>query len=69
LALTDRAGRWVTVQVGCNGRAVNDVILELCCDWHTVIDAKIAYGTEYEEQYRPTNPPTTDAIGDVLAIE
>jgi transposase len=26
LALTDRAGRWVTVQVGRNGRAVNDVV-------------------------------------------
>jgi len=45
LALTDRAGRWVTVQVGRNGRSVNEVAVELGCDWHTINDAVIAYGT------------------------
>ncbi len=45
LALTDRAGRWVTAQVGRNGRTVNEVSVELGCDWHTVNDAVIAYGT------------------------
>lgn len=44
-ALTDRAGRWVTRQVGRHGRAVSDVAAELGCDWHTVNDAVIAYGT------------------------
>jgi transposase len=45
LALTDRAGRWVTEQVGRWGRTVNEVAVELGCDWHTVNDAVIAYGT------------------------
>ena len=42
--LTDRAGRWATVQVGRFGRAVNDVAAELGCDWHTINDAVVAYG-------------------------
>jgi hypothetical protein len=41
--LTDRAARWVTVQVGRSGRAVSDVAGELGCDWHTVNDAVVAY--------------------------
>ena len=45
LALTDRAGRWVTEQVGRRGRTVNEIAVELGCDWHTVNDAVIAYGT------------------------
>lgn len=43
-ALTDRAGRWVTRQVGKLGRSVNEVATELGCDWHTVNDAVVAYG-------------------------
>jgi len=42
LALTDRAGRWVTDQVGRCGRTVNDVATELSCHWHTVNDTVIA---------------------------
>jgi transposase len=42
LALTDRAGRWVTEQVGRWGRTVNEVAVELGCDWHTINDAVIA---------------------------
>jgi transposase len=45
LVMTDRAGRWVTEQVGRHGRTVNEVALELGCDWHTVNDTVIAYGT------------------------
>ncbi|MDQ1395319.1 MAG: transposase [Acidimicrobiaceae bacterium] len=45
LALTDRAGRWATEQVGRNGRTVNEVAVELGCDWHTINDTVIAYGT------------------------
>jgi transposase len=44
LALTDRAGRWATYQVGENGRPVSDLAQELGCDWHTVNDAVRAYG-------------------------
>ena len=35
--MTDRAGRWVTEQVGRNGRSVSEVARELDCDWHTVV--------------------------------
>lgn len=42
--MTDRAGRWATVQVGRLGRAVSDVAAELGCDSHTVNDAVVAYG-------------------------
>ncbi len=44
LSVTDRAGRWATVQVGRRGRAVSDVADELGADWHAVNDAVIAYG-------------------------
>ena len=43
-ALTDRAGRWVTLQVGGNGRSVAEVADKLGCAWHTVNTAVIAYG-------------------------
>jgi transposase len=45
LRLTDRAGRWATFQVGRHGRTVSEVAADLGCDWHTVNDAVIAYGT------------------------
>ena len=45
LALTDRAGRWVTEQVGRLGRTVAELAEELGCDWHPVNDTVIAYGT------------------------
>ena len=38
LSMTDRAGRWVTFQVGRLGRTVAEVARELGCDWHTVND-------------------------------
>jgi transposase len=45
LVLTDRAGRWVTEQVGRHGRTVSEVAADLGCDWHTVNAAVLAYGT------------------------
>ena len=68
LALTDRAGRWVTVQVGRNGRAVNDVALELCCDWHTVNDAVIAYGTVLVEDPEWIGEPTALGLDETLFV-
>jgi transposase len=44
LAMTDRAGRWITKQVGRCARSVNEVATELGCDWHTVNDAVVSYG-------------------------
>ena len=46
LALTDRAGRWATEQVGRRGRTVSEVATELGCDWHTLNDTVIAYGAQ-----------------------
>lgn len=44
LSVTDRAGRWATLQVGRGGRAVSDVARELGADWHAINDAVLAYG-------------------------
>ena len=49
MGLTDRAGRWATEQVGRHGRTVSEVADDLACDWHTVNDAVIAYGTALVE--------------------
>jgi transposase len=45
MAMSDRAGRWVTEQVGRHARSVNEVAVELGCDWHTINDTVLAYGT------------------------
>ena len=42
--VTDRAGRWLTEQIGKNARSVNEIADELGCDWHTVSDALLRYG-------------------------
>jgi transposase len=60
LKLTDRAGRWVTFQVGCHGRTVAEVAADLGADWHTVNDAVVAYGR------RLVDDP--DRIGTVTAL-
>lgn len=44
-AITDRAARWATSQVGRSGRTVAEVAAELGCDWHTINRAVIGYGT------------------------
>ena len=61
LGLTDRAGRWVTFQVGKLGRTVAEVARELGCDWHTVNDTVLAYG----EALVDDDP---DRIGGVTAL-
>jgi transposase len=45
MAMTSRAGKWATFQVGKHGRTVAEVADELGCDWHTINDAVIAYGS------------------------
>jgi len=57
--VTDRAGRWMTRQVGA-GRSVSAVAAELGCDWHTVMDAVVAYGTPLIDD--------PGRIGDVAAL-
>jgi transposase len=61
LVMTDRAGRWVTEQVGRHGRTVNEVAVELGCDWHTVNDTVIAYGTALVDD--PDRVGEVDALG------
>ena len=36
LALTDRAARWATFEVGAHGRTIAEIATTLGCDWHTV---------------------------------
>ena len=43
-ALTARAGRWATLQVGRDARPVSDVAGELGCDWHTANRAVLSWG-------------------------
>ena len=61
LEMTDRAGRWVTAQVGRLGRTVNELAVELGCDWHTINDTVIAYGTELVED--PARIGAVEALG------
>ena len=61
LGLTDRAGRWATIQVGKCGRTVSEVARELDCDWHTVNNAVLAYGEALLEA-------DTDRVGQVTAL-
>jgi transposase len=60
-AMTDRAGRWATAQVGREGRTVAEVARELDCDWHTVNDAVMAYGGALIDE-------DVDRIGEVGAL-
>ncbi len=58
--VSDRAGRWMTAQVGRAGRPVTDIAVELGCDWHTVMDAVRSYGAPLIED--------PGRIGDVTAL-
>lgn len=51
LALTDRAGRWATEQVGHHGRTVNAVALD--SDWRTVTGTVVVYGAAFVHAIRP----------------
>jgi transposase len=60
-ALTTRAARWATRQVGGHGRAVAEVARELGCDWHTVMDAVVVYGAPLIDD--PDRYGTVTAVG------
>jgi transposase len=57
---TDRAGRWLTRQIGQNGRSVQEIAEELGCAWHTVNDALLRYGEVLIDD--------EDRFGDVEAL-
>jgi transposase len=59
-AITDRAGRWATFQVGRHGRCVSEVADDLGCDWHTLMDAVNFHGAPLIED--------PDRIGDTSAV-
>jgi transposase len=59
-AMTTRAGRWATRQIGQHGRTVAEVARELGCDWHTVNDTVIAFGRPLVDD--------PDRIGTVTAL-
>jgi transposase len=62
LTLSDRAGRWITDQVGRCGRSVSEVAKELGCDWHTVNDALLSYGEALVDD-DPTRFEVVEALG------
>ena len=61
MAMSDRAGRWATEQVGRYARSVNEIAIELGCDWHTVNDTVVAYGTALVDD-------DTERFGTVAAL-
>jgi transposase len=66
LGMTDRAGRWVTEQVGRHGRTVNEIALELGCDWHTINDTVVAYGTALIEDPNRIGEPIALGLDETL---
>ena len=67
-AMTDRAGRWVTRQVGEHGRTVNELAGELECAWHTVNDAVIAYGEALVDDDARIGEPTALGLDETLFV-
>lgn len=65
--VTDRAGRWMCGQVG-RGRSVSAVADELGCDWHTVMDAVIAYGTPLIEDPARIGEVTALGLDETLFV-
>ena len=66
--MTDRAGRWVTRQVGEHGRTVNELAGELECAWHTVNDAVIAYGEALVDDAARIGAPTALGLDETLFV-
>ena len=42
--VTTRVARWMTLQVGGHGRTVEEVAVDVGCDWHTVNDTVVEWG-------------------------
>ena len=65
-AMTTRAGRWATVQVGRHGRAVSEVADDLGCDWHTVMDAVVLHGRPLIDDPARIGPVTALGLDETL---
>lgn len=61
MKLTRRASLRAIEDVGRKGRTVNEVAEELGCDWHTVNDTVVAYGTVLVDH--PDRVSEVDALG------
>jgi transposase len=68
LGMTDRAGRWVTEQVGRWGRTVNEIAVELGCDWHTINDTVLAYGSVLIDDPDRLGEPTALGLDETLFV-
>ena len=68
LLMTDRAGRWVTEQVGRCGRSVNEIAVELDCDWHTINDTVTAYGTALLDDPARIGQPAALGLDETLFV-
>jgi transposase len=66
LSLTDRAGRWVTFQVGKHGRTVTEVAHDLGCGWHAVNDAVMAYGTPLVDDPERIGKPVAVGLDETM---
>ena len=58
--MTTRAAKTATVQVGMHGRSVAEVAADFGCDWHTIMDAVVLYGSVLVDD--------PDRIGAVTAV-
>ena len=67
-ALTTRAARWATIQVGRHGRAVSEVAADLGCDWHTVMDAVTVFGHPLIDDPGRFGTVTAVGLDETLAI-
>lgn len=61
LVMTDRAGRWVTEQVGLYGRTVNEVASELGCD-ASVLPDDAGSASEIDEPYARHDTVTVNRL-------
>ncbi|MGH8997494.1 MAG: ISL3 family transposase [Acidimicrobiales bacterium] len=68
MAMTDRAARWVTEQVGRCARSVSGIARELGCDWHTVNDAIVAYGEALVDEPRRYGDVAALGLDEVLFV-
>jgi transposase len=59
--MTTRAAKHATLQVGRHGRSVAEVAADLGCDWHTIMNAVVLFGTPLVDD--PNRIGAVTAIG------
>jgi transposase len=66
--VTDRAGRWLTWQIGQKGRNVQEIADGLGCDWHTVNDALLRYGEALVDDENRVGPVEALGLDETLFV-